>query len=100
MLSPSLAVLVVLALLFGLLWLARRKGLAALSLRLPGPAAGRAPRQLRVVERLPLSGQHSLQLISCAGRFILVAVSPQGCSSIADFAELPAEAAAAAGRSQ
>ena len=32
MLSPAVAVFLVLALLFGLLWLARRKGLAALSL--------------------------------------------------------------------
>jgi flagellar biogenesis protein FliO len=97
MLSPSLAVLFVLALLFGLLWLARRKGLAALSLRLPGQSAGRAPRQLRVVERLPLTGQHSLHLVSCAGRSILVAVSPQGCSTVANFAELPTEAIWAAG---
>jgi flagellar biogenesis protein FliO len=94
-LSQSLAVFLVLALLGGLLWLARRKGLASLAVRLPG----RAPRQMRVIERLPLSGHHSLHLVACAGRLILVAVSPGGCSALADFVETPAEVAAGAGNS-
>jgi flagellar biogenesis protein FliO len=99
-LSQSLAVFFVLALLGGVLWLARSKGMAALALRLPGRGSSRAPRQMRVVERLPLSGQHSLHLVACSGRLILVAVSPSGCRALADFAELPAEAAAASGGSQ
>jgi flagellar biogenesis protein FliO len=96
-LYQSFAVFVVLALLGALLWLARRKGLAALSLRLPGRRSGGVPRQMRVIERLPLSGQHSLHLVACSGRLILVAVSPGGCRSLADFAETPAGAAAGAG---
>jgi flagellar biogenesis protein FliO len=99
-LSQSLAVFLVLALLGGLLWLARRKGLAALALRLPGRGSSRVPRQMRVIERLPLSGPHSLHLVACSGRLILVAVSPSGCRALADFAEMPAEAAAAAGGPQ
>ena len=98
-LSQSLAVFLVLALLGGLLWLARRKGLASLAVRLPGRGSGRVPRQMRVIERLPLSGHHSLHLVACAGRLILVAVSPSGCSALADFVETPAEASAAAGGS-
>jgi flagellar biosynthetic protein FliO len=98
MLSPALAVFFVLALLFGLLWLARRKGLAALSLRLvSGPGLGRAAKQMRVVERVPLSGQHSLHLVACAGRLLVVAVSPAGCSMLAEYAEQSAEALSAAG---
>jgi flagellar biogenesis protein FliO len=96
-LSQSLAVFLVLALLGALLWVARRKGLAALTLRLPRQGNGRGPRQIRVVERLPLSGPHSLHLIACSGRLILVAVSPGGCKALADFPEVSAEAAAAAG---
>jgi len=96
-LSQSLAVLLVLALLGALLWLARRKGLAALALRLPRQGYGRAPRQIRVIERLPLGGPHSLHLIACGGRLILVAVSPGGCKALADFPEVSAEAAAASG---
>ena len=87
MLSPAFAVFFVLALLFGLLWLARRKGLAAFSLGLSRSTAGRSERQMRVVERVTLSSQHSLHLVSCAGRLLVVAVSPNGCSTLADYAE-------------
>jgi hypothetical protein len=86
-LYQSLAVLLVLALLCALLWLARNKGLAALSMRFGQSGSGRAPRQMRVLERLPLNGQHSLHLVSCAGRLILVAASPGGCSAVANFPE-------------
>ena len=97
MLSPALAVFFVLALLFGLLWLARHKGLAALSARWTLSATGRPARQMRVVERVPLSGQHSLHLVACSGRLLVVAVSPGGCSTLAEFAEPSADALGAAG---
>ena len=95
MLSQSLAVFLVLALLAALLWLARRKGLATLALRMPGKNNRRVPRQLCVVERIPLTGQHSLHLVNCAGRLILVGVSPAGCHAVVDLGEGAAEAAAA-----
>jgi len=98
MLSPALAVLFVLSLLCGLLWLARRKGLAALSMGWGGPrAVSRATKQMRVVERVPLSGQHTLHLVSCAGRLLVVAVSPNGCTALADFVEPLADTRSAAG---
>ena len=98
MLSSALAVLFVLSLLFGLLWLARRKGLAALSMRWSGDrAVARPARQMRVVERLPLSDQHSLHLVSCAGRLLVVAVSPNSCTALADYPELSVEARSATG---
>lgn len=96
MLPPALAVFFVLALLFGLLWLARYKGLAALSFRWAGAAVSRPARQMRVVERVPLSGQHSLHLVACAGRLLVVAVSPSGCSTLADYAEPVSEEALSA----
>jgi len=97
-LSQSLAVFLVLALLAGLLWLARRPGLAALSGRFARSGAGRAQRQMRVVERLSLSGQHSLHLVECAGRLLVVAVSPGGCSTLADLAGKPSVSAAGGAR--
>jgi flagellar biosynthetic protein FliO len=97
MLSPALAVFFVLALLFGLLWLARRKGLAALSTSWSRSRTGRSEKQMRVVERVSLSGQHSLHLVSCAGRLLVVSVSPNGCSTLADYAEPSAESLSAVG---
>jgi flagellar biosynthetic protein FliO len=96
MLSPALAVFLVLTLLCGLLWLARRKGLAAFTLPLGAPGGSRA-KQMRVVERVPLSGQHSLHLVACAGRLLVVAVSPTGCTTLADLAEPSAETLSTAG---
>jgi flagellar biosynthetic protein FliO len=95
MLPPAVAVSLVLTLLCGLLWLARRKGLATLALSVAAPRAGRAPKQLRVVERVSLAGQHSLHLVACAGRLLVVAVSPGGCSTLADLAEPSREALSA-----
>ncbi len=100
MLYPALAVFFVLALLFGLLWLARHKGLAALSLRWAAAGAARPERQMRVIERVALSGQHSVHLVSCAGRLLVVGVSPSGCSTLADFAEPVSDAWRAAGGSR
>ncbi|HEY3938954.1 MAG TPA: flagellar biosynthetic protein FliO [Bryobacteraceae bacterium] len=83
MLQQSLAVFLVLALLFAALWLLRRKGLASLPLRLARPSAGR--RQMRVIERIPLSAQHSLHLVSVSGRMLVIGVSPGGCSPLASW---------------
>jgi hypothetical protein len=63
---------------------------------MPGKKNGRPPRQLCVVERIPLTGHHSLHLVNCAGRLILVGVSPAGCHAVADLGDRPGQAAAAA----
>jgi len=83
-----LAVFAVLALLLAALWLLRRKGLVSVSQRLIGTAG--KERQMRVVERVPLTAQHSLHLIALGDRLIMVGVSPGGCSQVAI---LPAAAA-------
>jgi flagellar biosynthetic protein FliO len=83
MLQQYIAVFVVLALLFAALWLMRRKGFAAVSLRqFRAPAAGR---QMQVVERVSLTAQHSLHLVSLPGRMMVVSVSPGGCNQVALF---------------
>ena len=81
MLQQFLAVFLVLALLVGALWLARRKGLASVRFPLVRPAGG--ARNMQVVERVTLSAQHSLHLVSLGGRLIVVGVSPAGLNRIA-----------------
>ena len=49
---------------------------SAIHLRLPH----RAPRRMQVVERLPLTPQHSLHLVRIDGRLLVVASGPGGCS--------------------
>lgn len=70
-------VLLVLALLAGLLWMLRNRGMA--SFRLGGRASGSAKR-LQVIERLPLTASHSLHLVRMADRVLLIGVAPSGCT--------------------
>lgn len=72
-----LAVMVVLGLLCGSLWLLKRKGWVRTSLR--RPARPGQPR-LEVIDRLALTPQHSLHLVRLADRTLLVGLSPQGCN--------------------
>jgi len=87
MLQQFLAVFLVLALLIAALWLMRRKGFA--SVRFPLVRSAGASRKMQVVERVTLSAQHSLHLVSLGGQLIVVGVSPGGCNRIA---VVPAEA--------
>jgi len=72
-----LAVLFVLGLLGGTLLLLRSKGLV----RFTGMGVKRSNgKRMQSLERLPLTPQHSLHLISVSGRVLLIAVSPGGCT--------------------
>jgi flagellar biogenesis protein FliO len=72
-----IAVLFVLGLLGGTLYWLRKKGVATFA----GKGLGRpANRQMQSIERLTLTPQHSLHLVGFAGRTLLIAVSPGGCS--------------------
>ena len=76
-----IAVLFVLGLLGGTLYWLRKKGAATFA----GKGFGRpANRQMQSIERLTLTAQHSLHLVSFAGRTLLIAVSPAGCSLLDD----------------
>ena len=70
-------VLVVFALLGGLLWFAKRRGIANMPLgrRRTGDA-----RLLEVLDRVPLTAQHSLHLVRVSGRVVLIATAPSACS--------------------
>jgi flagellar biogenesis protein FliO len=72
-----LAVLFVLGLLGGTLFWLRSKGLA----RFAGTGLRRSGgRRMQSLERLPLTAQHSLHLVSVSGKVLLIAVSPAGCT--------------------
>jgi flagellar biogenesis protein FliO len=73
----ALSVLFVLALLGGSLFWLRRKGVARFAIRGIGRAA---ERRMQMVERLPLTPQHSLHLVRIGGRLLLIAVSPGSCA--------------------
>jgi flagellar biogenesis protein FliO len=76
-LQPMLAVLFVLGLLGGTLYWLRSRGIARFGVK--GLGRG-GERRMQSLERLPLTPQHSLHLVSVGGRTLLIAVSPGGCS--------------------
>ena len=84
MLGQTIAVFFVLALLAATLWLLRRKGLATVNTVL----AKRLSKQkwMQVVERVPLTANHSLHLVRIQDRVLLIGVSPSGCHQIDSFA--------------
>ena len=82
MLQQTIAVFLVLGLLMGALWLLKRKGQAVFnisSLRVGKSGLGK---RMRVVERVVLTTQHSLHLVSIDNRLILFATSPSGCLAV------------------
>lgn len=76
------AVVAVLALLVATLWWLKRRGLA-----IPAAGGGRSrARQLECLERIALGPQQTLHLVRLAGRLLLVASSPAGCSLLGELA--------------
>jgi flagellar biosynthetic protein FliO len=69
-------VLLVFALLGGLLWFSKKRGLAAFRV---GGRGGNG-RRLEVLERVPLTAQHALHLVRVADRTVLIATAPSSCT--------------------
>ena len=86
------AVVVVLGVLCGGLWLLKRKGWAHTALR---RGAGDGWPRLEIVDRLPLTPQHSLHLVRWADRTLLIGLSPNGCNLLEST---PSAAASSGGR--
>lgn len=72
-----IAVLLVLGSLGGTLYWLRAKGAARLTVKGFGRSASR---QMRSIEQLRLTPQHSLHMVKVGDRVLLVALSPGGCS--------------------
>lgn len=70
-------VLAVFALLGGLLWFAKRRGMASFPM---GSRRGGSARRLEVLERLPLTAQHALHLVRVSDRTVLIATAPSSCT--------------------
>ena len=79
MFEQILAALFVIGLLLVTVWILRRKGVAAVT-----PFWTRTGRStnLEVLEKLPLTAQHSLHLVRVADQVILIGVSPSTCVEI------------------
>ena len=77
MMQQMLAVFGILGLMIGLLQWLRRRGLAHLR---SGIVRRKAGRRLELLERLPLTPQHSLHIVRMDGRSLLIGVSPSGCA--------------------
>jgi flagellar biogenesis protein FliO len=75
-------VLVVFALLGGLLWFAKRRGLASFPMPSFSKGLGRggSERRLEVLERVALTPQHALLLVRVSDRTILIATAPSSCT--------------------
>lgn len=75
--QQAVVVIGVLAALGIALYVLRGKGIVQFAIKGSG---GAHERRLESIERLPLTAQHSLHLVRVAGRVILIAISPGGCS--------------------
>jgi flagellar biogenesis protein FliO len=78
--QPAIAVVFVLALLAGVLYVLRRRGVAILPFESsPSGARRQGQRHLKVLERVPLGAQHALHLVRAGDRMILIATAPCSC---------------------
>ena len=70
-------VLLVFALLGGMLWIAKRRGLASFPI---GARRSGKVRRMEVLERVPLTPHHALHLVRVSGRAVLIATAPSSCT--------------------
>jgi flagellar biosynthetic protein FliO len=80
-------VLLVFALLGGLLWFLKKRGLASLSLP---QRRGGSTRRMEVLERVSLGPQHSLHLVRVSDRILLIGTAPSACTLLDTPASSPA----------
>jgi flagellar biogenesis protein FliO len=82
--QQMLAILFVMGLLLGSLQWLRRRGLAQIR---TGLGLRKATRRLELLEKLPLTAQHSLHVVRMDGRSLLIGVSPSGCALLESWKE-------------
>lgn len=79
MAEQIVAAVFVIGLLLATVWVLRRKGFAAAN---PIWKRTRSAGTLQVIERVPLTAQHSLHLVRVGGELVLIGVSPSSCGQI------------------
>jgi flagellar biogenesis protein FliO len=77
-------IVLVLLMLAGLLWFAKRRGLARLGFRNRG-----GERIVTVLERVSLTPQHTLHVLVVGGRRLLLTSSPGNCQLITELPNEP-----------
>lgn len=82
--SQILAVVAVFALLGGALFALRSHGLAGFRHKLVG---ANERRRMEVLERLPLSPAHSLQIVRVEDKLLLVSIAPQACLLVLELGD-------------
>lgn len=75
-LGLTLAVLIVIGMLLGVVWLIRGK--ASFSLKAPWAARQREPRELRRLAGLVLTAHHTVHAVEWRGKGFLIATGPDG----------------------
>jgi flagellar biogenesis protein FliO len=75
------------ALLLGALQWLRSRGMAHFA---RGIRRHRTARRLELLEKLPLTAQHSLHVVRVDGRSLLISVSPSGCALLESWTADPA----------
>jgi flagellar biogenesis protein FliO len=79
-----LGVLLVLGILVTALYLLKQKGL----IRFAGPRVlGGNERLVKVIERVPLTAQHTVHLVQIGERRVLISSSPGSCQLITEISE-------------
>lgn len=79
MLEQILAACFVIGLMFTTVWVLRRKGLATANF---GFTRNAREKRMYVLERLPLTPQHSLHLVQIDNELVLIGVSPSSCNNV------------------
>jgi flagellar biogenesis protein FliO len=69
-------ILAVFALLGGVLWLLKRRGVTSLAL----PGRRSSARRLEVLERIPLTPHHALHLVRISDKVVLIGTAPSACA--------------------
>jgi hypothetical protein len=83
--QQAAGVLIVLAALGAVVLIGKNRGY--MHFALPVRVRGGRPQRMQVLERLALSPQHSLHLVTVDGRTVLVAASPGGCQLLESTGE-------------
>jgi flagellar biogenesis protein FliO len=79
-----LGVLLVLGILVTALYLLKQRGIVRFSgVRMPGGA----DRIVKVVERIPLTAQHTMHVVQIGQRRVLISSSPGSCQLITEISE-------------
>jgi len=79
-------IVIVLGALITMLWYARKRGFARLNIGSAG-----SNRLLKVVERVPLTPQHTLFVVTVLDRTMLLSSSPGSCQLISELKVEPTQ---------